>query len=42
MTLDESLRTAWENLGSHRLRSALAMLGIVFGVGAVISPPSRA
>ena len=37
MTLDESLRTAWENLGSHRLRSALAMLGIVFGVGAVIS-----
>jgi len=37
MTLDEALRTAWDNLGSHRLRSGLAMLGIVFGVGAVIA-----
>jgi putative ABC transport system permease protein len=37
VTLDEALRTAWDNLGSHRLRSGLAMLGIVFGVGAVIA-----
>jgi putative ABC transport system permease protein len=37
MSLLESLRTAIDSLANHKLRSALAMLGIVFGVGAVIA-----
>ena len=37
MTLREALETALANLRAHKLRSALAMLGIIFGVGAVIA-----
>jgi putative ABC transport system permease protein len=35
--LNEALRTAVANLADHTLRSALTMLGIIFGVGAVIA-----
>jgi putative ABC transport system permease protein len=37
MTLREALDTALAHLSAHKLRSALAMLGIIFGVGAVIA-----
>jgi putative ABC transport system permease protein len=33
----EALRSALENLAAHKLRSALTMLGMIFGVGAVIA-----
>jgi putative ABC transport system permease protein len=33
----EALRSALDNLASHKLRSALTMLGMIFGVGAVIA-----
>jgi putative ABC transport system permease protein len=37
MDLSEALLTAVANLAGHKLRSALTMLGIIFGVGAVIA-----
>ena len=37
MNLGDALRTAFANLASHKLRSALTMLGMIFGVGAVIA-----
>ena len=37
MNYSEAFSTAWLNLAGHKLRAALSMLGIVFGVGAVIS-----
>ena len=37
MTAGEALRTALASLAAHKLRSALAMLGMIFGVGAVIA-----
>lgn len=37
MTLRDALGTAVENLASHTLRSVLTMLGMIFGVGAVIA-----
>ncbi len=37
MDLREAFSTAGSNLAGHKLRAALSMLGIVFGVGAVIS-----
>jgi putative ABC transport system permease protein len=37
MNLIEALRSALGNLASHKLRSALTMLGMIFGVGAVIA-----
>jgi putative ABC transport system permease protein len=37
MTLPESLESALQNLAAHKLRSALTMLGMIFGVGAVIA-----
>ncbi|HEX2252684.1 MAG TPA: ABC transporter permease [Thermoanaerobaculia bacterium] len=37
MNLGEALRTALDNLRVHKLRSSLTMLGMVFGVGAVIA-----
>jgi len=37
MRLGEALLTAADNLRAHKLRSALTMLGMVFGVGAVIA-----
>ena len=37
MTFQEALLTSLANIGAHKLRSALTMLGIVFGVGAVIA-----
>ncbi len=37
MTLGDALRSAFENLATHKLRSALTMLGMIFGVGAVIA-----
>jgi putative ABC transport system permease protein len=37
MTLLQSLRTAWRALEIHRLRSALALLGLAIGVGALIT-----
>jgi putative ABC transport system permease protein len=37
LTLGESLGSALENLAAHKLRSALTMLGMIFGVGAVIA-----
>ncbi|AGN00757.1 hypothetical protein L593_04030 [Salinarchaeum sp. Harcht-Bsk1] len=37
MDVLESLRMAWQSIGSHRLRSALTLLGVVIGVGAVIT-----
>ena len=37
MTPGEAIRTAVDNLAVHKLRSALTMLGMIFGVGAVIA-----
>ena len=37
VSAEDSLRTALANLSRQKLRAALTMLGIVFGVGAVIS-----
>jgi putative ABC transport system permease protein len=37
MNLQEALVTSLANLAGHKLRSALTMLGVVFGVGAVIA-----
>jgi putative ABC transport system permease protein len=37
MDLREAWLTSLTNLASHKLRSALSMLGVVFGVGAVIA-----
>jgi putative ABC transport system permease protein len=37
MSLGEALRSALENLAAHKLRSTLTMLGMIFGVGAVIA-----
>jgi putative ABC transport system permease protein len=37
MSPREAFANAWKNIGSHRLRSALSMLGMIFGVGAVIA-----
>jgi putative ABC transport system permease protein len=37
MSWRDAARLAFESLAAHRLRSALAMLGVVFGVGAVIA-----
>jgi len=37
MNVFESMRVALRNLGANRLRSALTMLGIIIGVGAVIA-----
>ena len=37
MNLLEALRTAFDNLAAHKLRSGLSMLGMIFGVGAVIA-----
>jgi putative ABC transport system permease protein len=37
MTFWEALRSAVTGVSSHKLRSALTMLGIMFGVGAVIA-----
>ena len=40
MSLWESVRVALEGLVSNRLRSVLTMLGVIFGVGAVIAAVS--
>ncbi len=37
MNLRDALRSAFENLATHKLRSILTMLGMIFGVGAVIA-----
>jgi putative ABC transport system permease protein len=37
MTLIEALRSALRNLALHKLRTGLTMLGMIFGVGAVIA-----
>lgn len=37
MRTSDALWAALENLGEHKLRSALTMLGMMFGVGAVIA-----
>ena len=37
MTFNESFESALANLAAHKLRSALTMLGMIFGVGAVIA-----
>jgi putative ABC transport system permease protein len=37
MTAVEALRSALGNLAAHKLRSILTMLGMIFGVGAVIA-----
>ena len=37
MTLRDAIETSLDHLSAHKLRSALTMLGIVFGVGAVIA-----
>ena len=37
MSPQEALRSALDNLAAHKLRSALTMLGMIFGVGAVIA-----
>ncbi len=37
MKLQEALLTSLDNISAHKLRSGLTMLGIVFGVGAVIA-----
>ena len=36
MNLRETMRTSWEGIRSHQLRSVLTMLGILIGVAAVI------
>ena len=33
----ESLRAAWDGLSANKMRSALTMLGVIIGVGAVIA-----
>ena len=37
MTAGEAFRTATDNLKAHKLRSSLTMLGMIFGVAAVIA-----
>ncbi|HXH38885.1 MAG TPA: ABC transporter permease, partial [Thermoanaerobaculia bacterium] len=37
MTSPETFTTALQNLATHKLRTALTMLGMIFGVGAVIA-----
>src|SRR3954454_12185489 len=37
MTTPETFTTAVRNLARHKLRTALTMLGMIFGVGAVIA-----
>src|SRR5947208_703505 len=37
MTHHETLAGALQNLRAHKLRTALTMLGMIFGVGAVIA-----
>jgi putative ABC transport system permease protein len=37
LSFAEALRSALGNLAAHKLRSALTMLGMIFGVGAVIA-----
>lgn len=37
MTPQEAFRSALDNLAAHKLRSALTMLGMIFGVAAVIA-----
>ena len=37
MNAGESVQSAVESLTAHKLRSALTMLGMIFGVGAVIA-----
>ncbi len=37
MSPRESFRSAFESLAAHKLRSVLTMLGMIFGVGAVIA-----
>ncbi len=37
MSFEEALANALRNLAAHKLRSALTMLGMLFGVGAVIA-----
>src|SRR3954465_8542427 len=37
MTTPETFPTALQNLATHKLRTALTMLGMIFGVGAVIA-----
>jgi len=37
MKNDETIFTAFMNLGRHKLRTGLTMLGMIFGVGAVIA-----
>ena len=37
MRFVEALRDAWEELWHHKLRTALTLLGMIFGVGAVIA-----
>jgi len=37
VTLSDAFRTALDNLATHKLRSVLTMLGMIFGVGAVIA-----
>src|SRR6195952_603176 len=36
MNFLETLRTGWDSIRSHRLRSGLTMLGILIGIAAVI------
>ena len=37
MNAHEAVLSAWSNLAAHKLRSFLTMLGVIFGVGAVIA-----
>ena len=37
MSQAEALRAALRNLRAHKLRASLTMLGMIFGVGAVIA-----
>src|SRR3981081_3896400 len=37
MTPQEAFRSALDNLAAHKLRSALTMLGMIFGVRAVLA-----